>query len=53
MSPADRRWRRPRTEAFKPVPSEAWGMSDATKVVVGTVGAAALFSVALIVALAL
>jgi hypothetical protein len=40
-------------EAFKRVPSESSGMSEATKVVLGTIGVAGLFVVAIMLVLAL
>jgi hypothetical protein len=43
----------PEIEAFKRVPSEPSGMSEATKVVLGTIGVAGLFAVATILVLAL
>ncbi|WP_255198207.1 hypothetical protein [Halorarius litoreus] len=43
----------PRIEGFKRVPSEHTPMSEATKVVLGTVGVAGLFAVVIILALAL
>jgi hypothetical protein len=42
-----------RTEALNPPPAEGAGMSDATKVVLGTVGVAALLVVVIIVSMAL
>jgi hypothetical protein len=42
-----------RTEALNPRGAEAWRMSDATKVVLGTVGVAALLVIAIVLALAL
>jgi hypothetical protein len=43
----------PRIEGFKRAPSELTNMSEATKVVLGTVGVAGLFAVATILVLAL
>ena len=42
-----------RTEALNPRGAEAWRMSDATKVVLGTVGVAALLVIAIVLTLAL